>query len=240
MTTTKPNRQDHEPNQINRTYLALTASGILTCLIGTAGAATIFTEDFNGYAGNQNSTQGNTGLNVAFGGNVAGWSKSGAGVMHAVDLGTSNWAIMFWQDNVITQTLGIAANDSGTDYEVNFDYGTAVYAQAGQATGAGDSILVEVLRGDNTVLASNTFTPGAWDAGNYNLDAGLQGTLPYVGDGTGDVRLKIGPAAGSFRQGRFAGEIDNLSVSNAIPEPSSAILLGLSGFALLLRRKRSV
>ena len=227
-------------NQANRTYLALTASGILTCLSGTAGATTIFTEDFNGYAGNQNNTQGNTGLNVAFGGNVAGWSTSGAGVMHAVDLGTSNWAIMFWQDNVITQTVGIAANGSGTDYEVNFNYGTAVYGQAGQATGAGDSILVEVLRGDNTVLASNTFTPGAWGAGNYNLDAGLQGTLPYVGDGTGDVRLKIGPAAGSFRQGRFAGEIDNLSVSNAIPEPSSAILLGLSGFALLLRRKRSV
>ncbi len=221
-------------------HLALYASGILACLSGTAGATTIFTEDFNGYAGNQNNTQGDTGLNVAHSGNVAGWSTSGAGTMHAVDFGTSNWAIMFWQDNVITQTVGIAANVTGTSYEVTFDYGTSVYAQAGQATGAGDSILVEVLRGDNTVLASNTFTPGAWDAGNYNLDAGLQGTLPYVGDGTGDVRLKIGPAAGSFRQGRFAGEIDNLSVANVIPEPSSTALFGLSGLALLLRRKRSV
>ncbi|MDA7897387.1 hypothetical protein N9B01_03650, partial [Akkermansiaceae bacterium] len=204
----------------SRSHPLLLAFGILTCLSAAAGAQTIFTEDFNGYAGNQNNTQVDTGLEVAFGGTVAGWSNSGAGTMHAVDLANlggesnpSDWAAMFWQNNVITQTMGIAANVSGTSYEVTFDYGTAVYAQAGQATGAGDSILVEVLRGDDSVLASNTFTLGAWGDGNYNLEAGLQGTLAYVGDGTGDVRLRIGPAAGNFNQGRFAGEIDNLSVS---------------------------
>ena len=204
----------------SRSHPLLLAFGILTCLSAAAGAQTIFTEDFNAYAGNQNNTQVDTGLEVAFGGTVAGWSNSGAGTMHAVDLANlggesnpSDWAAMFWQNNVITQTVGIAANVSGTSYEVTFDYGTAVYAQAGQATGAGDSILVEVLRGDDSVLASNTFTPSAWGDGNYNLEAGLQGTLPFVGDGTGDVRLRIGPAAGNFNQGRFAGEIDNLSVS---------------------------
>jgi hypothetical protein len=231
-------------NQPNRTYLALTASGILTCLSGTAGATTIFTEDFNGYAGNQNNTQGDTGLNVAHSGNVAGWSTSGAGTMHAVDFGSADWAIMFWQDNVITQTVGIAANDSGTSYEVNFDYGTAVYAQThmSQRTLALDELLVEVLRGDNSVLASGTFAPGEWvdgTTGNWNLQAGLQGTLPYVGDGTGDVRVRIGPSAGTLNQGRFAGEIDNLSV-DLIPEPSSSVLFGLGGLALILRRKRSV
>ncbi len=238
-------------NQPNRTYLALTASGILTCLSGTAGATTIFTEDFNSYSGNQNNTQGDTGLEVAHSGTVASWTNSGAGTMHAVDLtnlgGESNpsdWAIMFWQDNVITQTVGIAANKSGTSYEVNFDYGTAVYAQThmSQRTLAGDELLVEVLRGDNSVLASGTFAPGEWvdgTTGNWNLQAGLQGTLPYVGDGTGDVRVRIGPSAGTLNQGRFAGEIDNLSV-DLIPEPSSSVLFGLGGLALILRRKRSV
>ena len=85
------------------------------------------------------------------------------------------------------------------------------------------------------MLASNTFAPGAWDAGNYNLDGGLSGTLAYVGDGTGDVRLRIGPAVGN--QGRFEGEIDNISV-DLIPEPSVA-LLGAVGALLLLRRRRS-
>lgn len=217
---------------------------VLLMLGGSAAAATIFTEDFNSYAGNQNSTQADTGLEVAFGGSVAGWSASGAGVMHAVDLANlggqsnpSDWAIMFWQDNVITQASAIAANESGTSYEVTFDYGAAVYGAGNysQRTGAGDAILVEVLRADNSVLASNTFAPGAWDAGNYNLDGGLSGTLAYIGDGTGNVRLRIGPAVGN--QSRFEGEIDNISV-DLIPEPSVA-LLGAVGALLLLRRRRS-
>ncbi|MCF7730783.1 MAG: PEP-CTERM sorting domain-containing protein [Akkermansiaceae bacterium] len=228
--------------QPNRNHLGLCASGILASLSCTAGAATIFTEDFNSYSGDQNTTQYETGLKVAFGGDVAGWSKSGDGTMHSVDLsGSGNWAIMFWQNNVITQAIGIAANVSSTSYEVNFDYGTAVYAATNtdQRTLIGDELLVEVLRADDSVLASQSFLPGAWDdAGNHNLDGGLQGTLPYVGDGTGDVRLRIGPAAGTLNQGRFAGEIDNLSV-NLIPEPSSAALLGLGGLALVLRRRRS-
>ncbi|MCF7730782.1 MAG: hypothetical protein K9N23_03805 [Akkermansiaceae bacterium] len=203
-------------------HLGLIASGILACLSATAGAQ-IFTEDFNSYSGNQNTTQYQTELEVAHTGSVAGWSRSGAGTMHAVDLANlggesnpSDWAIMFWQDNVITQTVGIAANVSSTNYEVNFDYGTAVYAATNpdQITLAGDGLLVEVLRADDSVLASQSFFPGAWDdAGNHNLDGGLQGTLPYVGDGTGDVRLRIGPAAGTLNQGRFAGDIDNISVS---------------------------
>ena len=139
-------------NKKHTTRRAITASGILACLSGTAGATTIFTENFNGYAGNQNAVQVDTGLNVAFGGSVAGWSTSGAGVMHAVDLGASDWAIMFFQDNVITQSDGIGANALGASYEVTFDYGTGVYAQLSQKTEAVDSLLVEVLRGDNTVL----------------------------------------------------------------------------------------
>jgi hypothetical protein len=186
---------------------------------------TIFTEDFNGYTGNQNNTQYQTGLEVAHTGNVTGWSKAGSGTMHAIDLANlggqsnpSDWAIMFFQNNVITLNDGIAANDSGTSYEVNFDYGTAVYGagNSDQRTQTGDGLLVEVLRGDNTVLASQSFLPGAWDdASNHNLDAGLTGALAYVGDGTGAIRLRIGPD-GPLTSGRFEAEIDNLSVRTAM------------------------
>jgi len=210
----------------DRNYPELCAFGILACLGCSAGAATIFTENFSGYSGTQNATQYQTGLNVAYGGNVFGWSNLGDGTMHAVDLsGSGNWAIMLWQNNVITQTVGIAANDSGSSYEVNFDYGTAVYADAPERTLSTDALLVELLRSNDSVLASQFFFPGAWDdTGNQNLDRGLQGTLPYVGDGTGDLRLRIGPAPATFNQGHFAGEIDNLSV-NLIPEPSTYALL---------------
>ena len=180
---------------------------------------TIFTEDFNSYSGNQNGTQSDTGLEVAHTGNVAGWTNAGSGTIHAVDLANlggqsnpSDWAVMFFQNNVITQAAGIAANEVGKSYDVTFDYGTGVYAQLSQMTEATDSLLVEVLRGDNSVLASDTFTPGAWGAGNHNLDAGLQGTLSYTGDGTGNVRLRIGPTA-PLTSGNFEGEIDNLTVT---------------------------
>jgi hypothetical protein len=220
----------------------LLACGLLACLTQQSGAATIlFTENFNTYSGTQNTTQYETGLNVAHTGSVAGWSNSGEGTIHAVDLDTTagvNWAPMFFQNNVITQTVGIAANNLNASYELNFDYGTAIYAagNSGQRTLAADSLLVEVLRANNTVLASGTYTPGAWDTvGNRNLDAGLKGTLSYIGDGTGVVRLRIGPA-GTLNSGRFEGEIDNLSVS-LIPEPSAALLGGLGLLTLLRRRK---
>ncbi|MCX6878124.1 MAG: DUF4038 domain-containing protein [Verrucomicrobia bacterium] len=182
-------------------------------VISTTGI--LFAEDFSGYTtGNQSGSQDQSGLKIAYGGNVSKWSKSGFNSVHAVDLsGSGNWAIMFYQDNVITLATGIAANDNGVTYTVNFDYGTAVYAQSSQATAATDSLLVEVLRTDNSVRASNTYTPGTWShPTNANLSAGKHGTLQYVGDGSGVVKLRIGPA-GSSSTGRFQGEIDNISIA---------------------------
>jgi len=173
--------------------------------------ATSLAEDFNSFTGNQNNTQYQTGLKVAYGGSVSRWSNAGYSTMHAVDLsGSGNWAIMFYQDNVITLTTGIAANSSGVTYKVEFDYGTAVYADAGQRTTAADDLRVEVLRADNTVLASSTYQPGAWsNPTNANLSAGRHGALQYVGDGSGVVRLRIGPTA-PYTSGAFEGEIDNI------------------------------
>lgn len=199
--------------------------------ITAAGSAgTLFAENFNRYAGNQNSTQADTGLKVAYAGNVADWSASGAGAMHAVDLanwsGEANpcdWAIMFYNDNVITLTTGIDANDTGVHYTVDFDYGTGVYAQLSQKTEATDSLLVEVLRSDNSVLASGTFSPGTWGAGNHNLEEGLRGSVPYTGDGSGVVRLRIGPTP-PYSSGRFEGGIDNI-VIGVTPPTETAIIV---------------
>ena len=165
-----------------------------------------FTENFNGYWGNMNAAQVGTGLNVAHSGGVDGWGRSGGGTMHAVDLGSSNWAIMLWADNVITR-YGLNANDLGENYALTFDYGTAAYGGS-TPTAAGDGVVVEILREDGTVLASNTFMPGAWGAGNYNLDGGHQGSLVYAGDGSGVVNIRIGPSS----SGTFAGEIDNVAL----------------------------
>jgi len=183
-------------------------------VVGAPGI--LFAENFNSYSGTQNNTQYQTGLPVAYGGNITGWSKSGLNAVHAVNLGGGNWAIMFYQDNAITLSSGIAANNSGAVYKVEFDYGTAVYAQSSQATATNDALIVDILRTNGTVLASGTNAPGAWSyTNNVNLSAGLQGTLQYTGDGSGNVQLRVkclNPTAD-----RFNGAIDNLVVRQLVP-----------------------
>jgi len=69
-----------------RSFGAALAAVLCLVLCPAANAVVLLTEDFNTYAGTQNNTQYQTGWKVAYNGNVSGWSKTGAGVMHAVDL----------------------------------------------------------------------------------------------------------------------------------------------------------
>lgn len=219
---------------------------ISDAIVAPPAAGLLYSEDFNSYAGNQNNTQFETGLDVAHTGSVTGWSNSGAGTMHAVDLDNTageDWAIMFFQDNVISSNPILDSNFLGTEYELTFDYGTAVYgaAQESQRTLAGDALLVEIVRAsDNSVLASDVFTPGAWGDGNRNLEAALMGTLAYTGDGTGNIFIRIGPS-GPLTSGRFEGEIDNLALtvlgSSAIPTPA-ALPAGLALIGMIAMRRR--
>ena len=173
----------------------------------------IFVESFGGYKGNQNGTQCKTGRNVACDGKVANWTGTGSGVMHAVDrsfkggeVTPSDWAIMIFEDNVITSNA-ISANVAGISYGVEFEISPAVYADATQATQAGDALLIEVLRADNQVLASTTKAPGAWTGKMAFAPVRFE----YKGDGSGDVRLRIGPVH-ARKSGRFHGAIDQIMV----------------------------
>jgi len=184
----------------------------LTITVLGAGGE-VFMESFGGYKGTQNETQVKTGLKVAYNGKVPGWTHSGRGAVHAVDrsfgggeVTPSDWAIMIFEDNVIT-SAEIDANTAGENYRVAFEASPAVYAQATQATQTGDALLIEVLRRDGSLLKSFTHAPGAWK-GKTELGAA---DFEYEGDGTGSVRLRIGPA-GDKTDGRFKGAIDNVVV----------------------------
>jgi hypothetical protein len=174
----------------------------------------VFVETFGGYQGNRNNQQADTALNVAHDGKVPGWTHSGRGAIHAVDrsfkggdVTPSDWAIMIFEDNIITSP-GIDANVAGRTYHVSFQASPAVYAQRHQATQAGDALLVEVLRKGGTVLKKFEHAPGAWNGKAGFVDAGFD----YQGDGSGEIRLRIGPAANKA-DGRFQGAIDNISIT---------------------------
>ena len=184
---------------------------LTTTVLGAGGE--VFVESFGGYKGTQNETQAKTGLNVAYNGEVSGWTHSGKGAMHAVDrsfgggqVTPSDWAIMIFDDNVITSDE-IDANASGACYRVAFETSPAVYAQQSQATRAGDALQIDVLRKDGSVLHAFTHAPGKWN-GKTEFSAV---SFEYKGDGTGSVRLRIGSARDKM-SGRFNGAVDNVVV----------------------------
>jgi hypothetical protein len=218
-------------------------AAVVIAMIGgasSAKASIIFTEDFNSYTGTLYANQADTGDQLAYAGSVTGWTGAGFHAVHAVEVGSGDWAVMLYSDNSITLDTGVAANDAGENYVVSFDYGTANYNSESQGTGVSDGLIVELLRGDNTVLAEQTYMPGAWGPGNYDLEAGLQGTLSYIGDGTGDLRIEI--LDSNPTDPVFGGSIDNITLSSA-PEPGGLVLAG-PGLAVLgwfmARRRRLV
>ncbi len=173
----------------------------------------IFIENFAGYKGTQNASQFKTGLNVAYNGKIPAWDGSGGGVIHAVDrsfkggeVTPSDWAIMIFDDNVIT-SADIDANVSGTSYHLAFEASPAVYDNESQATQAADALRIDLLRKDGTVLKSFNHAPGPW-TGKSEFTAA---NFDYQGDGSGPLRLRIA-RDGSLQSGRFAGSIDNLII----------------------------
>jgi hypothetical protein len=180
-----------------------------------ANPAPLLVENFDGFTAppaNFNGGQYQSGLPVAFGGNLPLWSKSGGNAVHVVNHAPppgapADFAPMIWHDNVITLNSAVAgSNVAGKAYRVDFLASPAVYQAGNQQTSATDGIKIDVLRANGSVLASYVYRPGAWE-GNIVLNPG---GFEYIGDGSGDVRLRIGPSAPN--SGRFGGAIDNLSL----------------------------
>jgi hypothetical protein len=149
---------------------------------------------------------------------LGAWYKAGSRVEYAVDrTGSGDYALMLWDDNIITLVNGINANEASATYYVDFVAGPTVYSDGYQATSAFDGIVVDVLRANDTVLATYTYLPGAW-AGDQSF---ATNGFTYVGDGTGPVRLRLSPL---YVSGFFAGAIDNLRVATdyaSTPNPTN-------------------
>ena len=177
------------------------------------------TNNMNSITGGGSGGQYQSNLVVGFAANIAGWDEVGSSTAHIVDIAnvygsvtnTPNYVIMLWVDNVITQTTAVLnSNVTNTQYYVNFKAGPAVYQNSGQATAAtvNDGIVFEILRANNTILATSTYLPGAW-AGFPTLTAS---SFTYTGDGSGDVRVRIRTVSTST--GRFGGCVDDVVISS--------------------------
>jgi len=205
-----------------KTVRALTVLFCLT-LCTRVSAGVLFSESFSGFTGgNFNGGQYQSNLDLAYGGNMSGWTKAGAGAVHVVDHANTtgniddprDFAPMLWGGDGLpaanTLTLDTAIPNSnllGQRYQVGFLASPAVYQGASQASTAADGVLVEVLRGDNSVLASRVHLSGAW-AGTIDLQPG---GFQYTGDGSGGIRFRLSPSNPGV--GRFGSAIDNLQLA---------------------------
>lgn len=214
--------------------------------LSAAPAGVLYTVQFNDITSASISTnQYQTGNWLVYNATFSSVDKSGFNAIHAlqrsgtVQGGAGDYAVMIYGDNVVTQKTGYAgANSTGVTYYASYDIGPTVYSTPSQATQAGDTFVVDLLRNDNTVLASNSVAPGAWP-GTQNFS---QAYFSYVGDGSGALRLRL---RSGNTQTRFVGAIDNMAFWDTVPvvpEPSTwaMALAGLvcGGSSMWRRGKR--
>lgn len=164
----------------------------------------IMYEPFTALSMGLTGSQCDTGLVVSYAASLPGWVGAGGNSLHGVQVGP-NRAISFPDTNVITMQTGVAANNSGETYEVRFQGGPGVWAGCSQASIAGDHLLIELLRDNNTVLASYLYAPPVW-AGSQTF---APSSFSYTGDGSGNLRLRI---RDNESNGRFGGALDDIGI----------------------------
>ena len=188
----------------------MTCNGSGTC---AATGNVLFSESFptlTGSPSNDVGAQCNTGKTLHAFADLPGWTKSGTNAVHVVELSAGNYAPMFYDTNQILMNTAVAANTAGITYTVAFKGGPAVYG-CGQDTQAGSGLVFDVINPSDVVVGTYNYFPAVW-AGSETL---TPASFTYVGNGTGDVRLRIHD---NVNDNRFGGTIDDITISGfAIP-----------------------
>lgn len=180
------------------------------------------------------------------------------------DIGTSSYTITTWFNTATTsgiQFLGGKGNTGSTavGWSIFIENGTIITRLGGGGTGnrASQSIgftdtnvwhhVAMVI--DNTAGTVTAYLDGS-NVGWANGGGGPSGNTFTAGTDISDTSsLTVGISSGGTAE--FRGEIDDFRLYNealdqagvlasmqAIPEPSSAALLGLGGLAMILRRRK--
>lgn len=199
--------------------LALLAFTVPTCV--TLGVEPLFSETFDAEVEELGrSAQFGTRLHLKFAHQYPGWVKEGDAPVHFALQAKGDWSLMIFADspgdNVLTLKEAFDANEEGKEYVICVDVGPGTYADFSQATIAGDEVLLELLRKDDSVLASFTVSPRPWDT-----NVAYEPTqFEYRGDGKGPLRFRLTPQGHDVR---FYGAIDNLQVFASAADAKEAI-----------------
>lgn len=217
----------------------LTAAGMILAgglmFAGSAGAATLFTEDFESGAGQWQTSWGTYGTASNYSGDLHTTSVTGGGATYGNLIGNagatsdsaavvSNTVILAAGDTEYTFSAYLAAytGNAGADYaQISVEF----FSDAGATTSLG---VTQLASGD--VEGTSTTASGAWNNVNWS---------EYTATGT------VAAGAQSFQviyggpgNDAYADNINFSVTTAAVPEPSSAALIGLGGLTLILRRRK--
>ncbi len=236
------------PSNITQITMLLVV-GMVVALAGTAQAAAVVTLDFA--ATNGSGPVANLGSSVTLSTTDSG-STTGIGTVQGGV--TSNATTVTLVDGVYTGVYEIAVDvsDTGTGAAGVGRGGTGTLSPGGDLFGSGeeltiDNLVLTYVSGDDVfqfdgfigVLFGNAAGAEVGTANGVDFDSGSSGG--WVGNGNLFAPTGAIPLASSVvisGNGMSFNVVDAQFSAVAVPEPSSAALLGLGGLALILRRRK--
>ncbi len=218
--------------RINKYTVALATS---TAMMASASAATIAWGEFDlDAAPGEISTNGTS---------IEAWNLVNNDAREATDTTTIN-GVVFTANNLFdsgyytNDTFGVSTGDDSLDLlylQANYSYSLDPITLTGLTIG--NEYELQSFFGDNrtglnlTMNVGNSITIQKTSSGTVNNGAWIIGT--FTADATTqDFHSSYGASRSSFLSGYQLREI------SSVPEPSSAVLIGLGGLALILRRSK--
>ena len=228
----------------------ITTFGVLSCTVIAASAAVSYTgsainQTFTGYDGNSGPVGWDaSGFSAGAGFSENRGSSSGGvttGGTYAFDIGSGNIALGV-QPGGSDFTPGYyelqVTNDSGATVDTwSIAFKSFVFNDQSRANSFNFSYSTD--GSSYTPVAAGSFTSTAAADGSPSWVSGVDYSdsisASVANGGSLYLRWTGDDSSGSGSRDEFA--LDDVSIS-AVPEPSSAALLGLGGLALVLRRRK--
>jgi hypothetical protein len=117
-------------------------------------------------------------------------------------------AIVSQSGNAVVSRQSFAANAAEQKYQVRITVSPTVWADPIQATRPEDGVLIRLVHEDGSVAHHFVAQPGGWQQAG-SRPSFVTFDFEYVGDGSGDLRVRL---ESLMHENRFGGSVDELSI----------------------------
>jgi hypothetical protein len=192
----------------------------------------IFFDDFSSLTtGTPDGTQVVTGYPLRHSTAATGWTASGTNAFHMVSAaGTNAVLIHSIGNNEGISNAILSSNLKDVQYVLEFRTAPGAWSSDTKASIAADTIRVEIRTATGSVVASKVVFCGAYPSSGVWSFTNQE--LFYVGDGTGDIKIRFGYVSPNVN--RMTGAIANFRLRRGISRPTIAPTVLVSPFHHIL------